>query len=248
MKTIYFYAILALLSSNTLYSNTSLLKESIYNAYIIGNIGKWEQLTSSYDYKSSKDQLSIIEHEEMFGIYYGLIAYFIGNNMNKKAETLLLKANKQLEKIMHDHPNNVRLNAIHGAFLGYAIGLNPLKAPFLGYKSQEKIDKALKRDSKNPYAWLEKANSLFYAPMFVGGSQSDAIAAYKKSIEFFEKNTNNTHNWIYLNALISLANAYLENGYVALSITVYQKILRIEPKFYWVKNELLPTAQKKLPS
>ena len=245
MKMLIAITVMLEITMMSLKSNELQLKEKIYEAYISGNINKWYQISSLFESSDLKKNIPLNEQEEILGVYYGLIAYYISQNQKKNASKLLEKATSMNEQLLKSHPHNARLNAMRGAFLGFEIGLNPLKAPFIGLESLDYIDKALMADNQNPYAWLEKANSLYYAPLLIGNSQKKAFEAYQKSISLFEKQQITRHNWIYLNTITSLARAYEEQADFTNAITLYKKILTVEPSFDWVKNELLPNVLKK---
>ena len=52
-------------------------------------------------------------------------------------------------------------------------------------------------------------------------------------------------NWNYLSLLTSIAKAYEVTGRKAMAKLYYEKILKIEPNFMWVKNELYPKILNK---
>ena len=52
-------------------------------------------------------------------------------------------------------------------------------------------------------------------------------------------------DWNYLSLQTAIAQAYEETGKWGLAKLYYEKILKIEPDYSWVKNELYPAILKK---
>ena len=93
--------------------------------------------------------------------------------------------------------------------------------------------------------WKIYANSKLFTPEMWGGDLKEAIQAFEKSIALYEANPNDLpFNWFYLDTLAFQGQAYLKDGQRAKAISTYEKALKVEPEFAWVKNVLLPKAQK----
>ena len=79
-----------------------------------------------------------------------------------------------------------------------------------------------------------------------GGDITEAIEAYEKSIQLYESRPEALKfNWMYLDALAFMGQAYLKNGDTGKAIATYEKALQAEPEFGWVKYALLPNAKSK---
>jgi len=144
------------------------------------------------------------------------------------------------------YPENADWYAFKGAFYGYKIGLSPVKAPFLGQKSMDNIDLALEFGPERPQGWIEKGNALFYMPKSFGGSKEKALEAYKKAIRFMEGDPESLpYNWVYLNVLMVLGQSYEKTEKPKLAGSTYKKILKIEPDFSYVRDELYPAFLQK---
>ena len=85
-------------------------------------------------------------------------------------------------------------------------------------------------------------------PELFGGSDEKALKHYKKALEVLEQKSAEElkNNWMYLNLLALI-------GQTAQRLATYEKVrryfekaLKIEPRFLWVKNELLPSLLKEL--
>lgn len=138
------------------------------------------------------------------------------------------------------------VNSYKSAFYGYKIGLNVLKAPFIGPKSVDCAKLAMKQDDKNPYGFIQYANAQYYMPAAFGGSKQEALKYYIKAEKLMELNQNQIkEDWNYLGILIMIAKAYTDLKDYEHAKAYYTKILNIEPNFLWVKTKLLPELSKK---
>ena len=123
------------------------------------------------------------------------------------------------------------------------MGFSPMKGMTLGSQSGIHIGKAISLDSLNAAAWKQHASSKYFTPKMFGGDIQEAIKSYEFTISLFEK-SNQTKDWMYLDALAWLGVAYEKTGQKEKAKTIYEKALEIEPGFTWIKNRLLPTLLK----
>ncbi len=217
---------------------------SIYKAYISGNMARWKSAMDSIDavkQKSSKEILDLINYQ------YGYIAWCISNNYSDQAERYLGKARENLQLLEQKSYNVSMLNAYKAAFIGFDLGLSPLKAPFIGPKSIDYAKKSVALDPMNPLGYLQLGNIAYYAPKLVGGSKTDAMGHYLKALNLMEKNPHQTvQNWNYLNLFVTLINAYSDSGKDQIALEYCLKALAAEPEFDWVKESLYPQIVKKV--
>ena len=77
-----------------------------------------------------------------------------------------------------------------------------------------------------------------------GGDLDEAIAAYEKAIQLYESNPAALQfNWMYLDTMAFLGQALAKKGQSEKAIAIYEKALKAEPEFGWVKFVLLPKAK-----
>lgn len=220
-------------------------KNNLYTAYTKSNMKLWESTITlmEYEYKQSGN-IGLLY--KLTNAEYGFIAYNIGNENVDKAEKHLKKAINYAEKLIESGKYQSEAYALQGAFYAFKIGLKPITGAIWGPKSLRSINKAMELDASNPTAWLEKANSLYYMPEAFGGSKENAILHYKRAVNIYEQQGEILNNWMYLNTLTTLAQGYENNGKHEKAVQVYKKILSIEPRFDWVKNELYPKLLAKI--
>ena len=97
-----------------------------------------------------------------------------------------------------------------GALYGWKIALSPMKAMFLGPKSQSLLEKALQSDKECPEAWVRRASSYLFSPETFGGDPNKAVQYFAKGVELYEKQK--CFDWKYLDALAWLGQAYQKTG------------------------------------
>jgi tetratricopeptide (TPR) repeat protein len=105
---------------------------------------------------------------------------------------------------------------------------------------------AIEHDKENPYGYIQYGNSQFYMPAVFGGSKKVALQYFKTAEKLMESDQEKIkENWNYLNLLAFIAITYTEINDYAMAKAYYDKILKIEPDFLWVKDELYPALLNK---
>jgi len=218
-------------------------RERVYQALIHDRMDEWDKVI--VEMSSRKSSLSDKELGELVNYYYGYTGWLMEEGPKKKAKTYVAEADELIDALLLKHPYDSDLYAFKGAFFAYKISLNPVKAPFLGGQSMDNIDRALEYGPKSPQAWIEKGNALFYMPKAFGGSKEKAVEAYKKAIRYMEEDPGSLHNnWMYLNVLMILAQGYEKTGNYKMAKSTYDKLLQIEPRFSYVRDEEYPAFMK----
>jgi tetratricopeptide (TPR) repeat protein len=241
----YFISIYILLSLHALHAQD--YQSAIYQAYLHEKMDTWkalmEQMEEEYMRTTDPDLLY-----DLLEIEYGYMGYLVSWKRKKEAEEVLKRAESHMALLSKMGLEDARVLSIRGAFYGYQIMLDPLKAPSLGKKSIKANEQAMKLDPEEPHVWMEKANIDYYQPKIFGGSKRRAVPNYEKAVELFESSPERTReNWVYLNCLAGLGIAYENTRNYSEAGGVYRKLLKLEPSFKWVKEDLYPKFQEKHP-
>ena len=222
-------------------------KEIVYRAFISDRMDDWDQVI--VELKNRKATLSDAQLGDLINFYYGYTGWAIGEGLDKKAKKYIQEADDIIDELMANYPENPDWYAYKGAFLGYKIGLNKIKALVLGPESIKNINRALEIGPNRPQGWIENGNALFYMPTILGGSKEKALEAYNKAIQLMENDAEMVNrNWMYLNVLMVLGQSYEKIENFQMAKITYEKVLRIEPDFTYMREELLPSFLKKLES
>jgi tetratricopeptide (TPR) repeat protein len=219
-------------------------KSEVYKAYIQNDMEQWQRVVDDMDrQKTPTNEFRC----ELLNYQYGYIAWCIGNKKYDMAKRYLESAEKNLFCLERAGGCTSLVNSYRAAFYGYRIGLNFFKAPFIGPKSIECARLAMKQDADNPYGFIQYANIQYYMPAVFGGSKSMALSYYKEAEVLMEKNPDQIReDWNYLSLLSTIAEALTELNQYQKAKAYYERILKIEPDFSWVRDELYPGLLKKM--
>jgi len=222
-------------------------RNEIYLAYITGDMAQWKTIMDRMETESERtgDPFLLYRTTEA---QYGYIAYCISAGKKGAAKEYLQKAEKNIKKLLAYNEEWANVHALQGALYGFRVSLEPFKAPFYGKKSTESNERSLILSRDDPQGWMEKANIEYYKPAIFGGSKEQAVPYYEKAVGLYELEPALTdHNWMYLNCLAALANAYAGTGKYHEADRLYRRILKIEPAFKWIRDEVYPEFKLKHP-
>jgi tetratricopeptide (TPR) repeat protein len=226
---------LLLLTTSVVYSQS--INDMMYQAYITQKKEFWkksvELATVEFKQKSSDAhaQLSL-------GIaHYGLLL----NTMITEDENLFdeyISATKDRLKEIIDRPSTAAEGkGLLSAVLGLQIAYSPMKGMLLGSKSSNLAEDAKELARNSPLAWRFYGINKFYTPSSFGGDIKEAILALEKSIALFESTTI-SKNWLYLDTLALLGQAYTKAGEKAKAIATFEKAIAAEAGFTYAKSLL----------
>ncbi len=219
-------------------------RQEIYSAYVNNRMEVWKKVIDAMEAHKPSDNKRLAE---LVNYQYGYIGYCLGFKLRDEARKYLTLAEKNvdvLESMRHDMSE---VNAYRCAFYGFRIGLNKLSAPVNGLKSIDHARKALELGPDNYFAYVQYGNIQFYMPSTFGGSKQEGIEYFLKARQMMEKDrTHLKENWNYLSLLVIIGQSYTYTGELESARKVYDEILRIEPRFLYVKDELLPDLLKKM--
>jgi tetratricopeptide (TPR) repeat protein len=224
---------------------------AMYKAYLgqdIANLKEqWKKIVASRESKAPSGGKDILYAAAL--ARFGLLSATMRDQDEDLFDAYADDTEEMLESLHDENKKWGEPRALLSAVYGLKMGYSPIKGMFLGPKSQALMEQALKDAPDSPLVWKLYANSKFFTPETWGGDLSEAIKGYEKSIRLYETNSAQTkENWFYLDTLAFLGQAYLKKGQPAQAIAVYEKALKVEPEFTWVKFKLLPAAKKNLAS
>ena len=218
-------------------------KEAIYQAYVSGNMTRWQSIVEQLDQQkptSNQEKLNALNYQ------YGYIAWCISQEKKDEAKHYLRAAYKTIRNLEKKKYNLSMLYAYKAAFIGFEIGLNPYKAPFIGPQSIEFAKRAKVLDTNNAMAYVQLGNIAYYTPKIFGGDKTLALKHYQRAIQLFETSPTNTINdWNYLNLLVSIIEAYIGIEDYNTAEELCKKALKVEPNFEWVAHNLYPQVKEK---
>lgn len=215
--------------------------EQIYDAYIRGDMRKWEQVITSLEASGTP---SLDAKLELAEYYYAHIGYLLGNGKKEEAKIYLNRAEKLVEGVLKDSPGNATATSLKGIFTAYRMEMNKLKAPVLGPQCMKLIKKAYQIDPENIQAVSDLGNMYYHCPAIFGGDKQLGRQYLKQAADLMEREKKDKRNWYYLNLLAMLAQYEAESGSRDQAKEIYEKILALEPDFVWVRDELYPQLRQ----
>ena len=221
-------------------------QSKIYNAYIEGHMDEWKQTITKMQAQKNKSDDFILQ---LLNDQYGYIRWCVAQNKKGEANKYIEAAQKNIKLLQKQNYKPSYVNAYKSAIYAFIIDLSPFRAPFVGPKSLDAAKLAMKQDSTNAYAFRQYGHALYYMPSLFGGSKTEAIKNYRKAQKLMEEHPQSlVRNWNYLSLLTTIAKAYQNTGQYKKAYRYYQLILKKEPRFKLVKDELLPDFLKKYKS
>jgi tetratricopeptide (TPR) repeat protein len=217
---------------------TALYNRRLYQSYIQDKMYLWKGIIAEMnrEYDTEGDQTLLYD---LCFAYYGYIGYLISEEEEKQAKTFLDQAMErtgELEKALDSRPDVL---ALQGALIGYRLILSKFSSMFLGPKALKYITDAYESADNCFNCNVEMGNMRFYTPKFLGGDKTEALLHYKKAVEILETSKLKTeHNWIYMNTVLLLANAYKETGQPDFACQLYKQMLEYEPAADWIRRDL----------
>jgi tetratricopeptide (TPR) repeat protein len=239
--------LLAFCVATTAHSQCVECNESSYRAYLASDIkmmkSLWKEVVNSQQQTYAADKTD--ENALRLAVaQFGLLSATMRDKDEDLFDEYVDATEEHLEKLLKKNKKWSEASAILSGVYGLKMGYSPMKGMFLGSKSSSMIAKAKEQSPESALVWKVYANSKLFTPESFGGDIKEAIRAYEKSINLYETSGSTRFNWLYLDALAFLGQAYLKDGQSAKAIATYEKALVAEPDFHWIKNNLLPAARK----
>ena len=242
-----FMAVILLLVASTVHAQDATTK-AMYYAYISNNANttdEWKKAVQNRKQELSKNATDPKLNYALLLAQWGLLNATMKTKDEDLFDDYYDPALETIEEITGSDKKWAEPYAIQSAIYGLKMGYSPIQGMILGSKSSGLIEKAKKLNNSSALVWKIYANSKLFTPEMWGGDLKEAIQAFEKSIALYEANPNDLpFNWFYLDTLAFQGQAYLKDGQRAKAISTYEKALKVEPEFAWVKNVLLPKAQK----
>ena len=210
----------------------------LYQSYIHDQMPLWKGIILEMDREYETNHDKALLYDLCFA-YYGYVGYLISQENEKAAKNELENAMKRTEELEKAFNGRHDVLALQGAMLGYRIILSKFTSMYLGPRAKKYIYTAYESSDICFNCNIEMGNMKFYTPKFLGGSKAEAVQHYEKAVEILETSELKAdHNWIYMNTVLLLANAYKETGRKEPACALYSHLLEYEPAADWIREDL----------
>lgn len=219
-------------------------REDIYHCYLNNRMPVWKNIIDQLNSQPEKSNELLLE---LVNYQYGYIDWCLTNNRKDEALVYLKLAEENVKFLEAKKFERSMIYAYKAAFYGYHIAINKFLAPFLGPKSSSCANQAIELDPNQLFGYIQLGNVKFHSPSIMGGSKTEAISYYLKAKTMMERNKDEIHgDWNYLSLLTAIAKAYESMNDLPKAKLMYEEILKFEPGFASVRDELYPQLLKKL--
>lgn len=240
MKKIITFLILTFFVFNSSYASGLIsAKEKLYSAYISGNTNLWLDVIDDLE-KSFNTTKNIFSLYELSKSQYGYMGFLIDRMQFDQARNILSKTEKNIEKLLKYNPEWADALGLKAGVYGFKIILYPTQVIFNGPKGKDYLEKANSYNELSPSIMVEMANYKYHTPSLLGGNIDEAIKYYEYAIKLFEITNQDQNNWQYINTMVWLAISLDKKGESSRAKKILQEVLKKEPLFDWVKNDLYP--------
>jgi tetratricopeptide (TPR) repeat protein len=231
---------LLLLTTSVVYSQS--VHDLMHQAYITQKKELWKKSVELATVEFKQKPTDVHAQLNVGIAHYGLLL----STMSTEDEDLFddyVSATKDRLTEMIDRPSTAAEGkGLLSAVLGLQIAYSPMKGMLLGSKSSNLAEDAKELAPNSPLAWRFYGINKFYTPSSFGGDVKEAILALEKSIALFES-TSISKNWLYLDTLALLGQAYTKAGEKTKAIATFEKAVASEAGFTYAKS-LLAKANK----
>ena len=256
MRSRFFILIAAFFASLVALADSPLKvsSDSVYYRYIRHDIEAWRPVIDSLH--DAKPKKSVETLDFLLSLEYGYVAWCVSDTACAQPEKALDDAIADLEsfqeaiKSVPDKTLTRRMleskaRSYYSAFLAYQMKLNTVRAIINGWRCVNNAKNAVTMSPDCWFSQLEYGNVMHYMPMFLGGSKINARKAYISAIKIMDDSGENDKNWLYLHALLCLADCYKQEKDFSNVQSCYDRILAVEPDFALVRDSLAPSLARK---
>ncbi len=178
---------------------------------------------------------------------YHLINFYQKDETRDQMEKFLDDGIQHLKQSIELNENFSESFALLSSLLGRKISLSPLKAIVLGPRSGTAITKAIQLEPENPRVHFIAGINAYFTPKMFGGGKDKARHSLKKALQLFEKYRSPSSlypDWGYADTYAWLGIFAIDADSLNRAETYFQKALKVNPDFRWVKNHLLPKLRE----
>ena len=245
MKNLVFISLLMLtlgLASLSLAQSPASIDSLMYHAYLSNSQELWKE---AVEQASGAIQLNTNEEAllQLAKARFGLMSSTLAKQDEALFDSHYEATVEQLLSMQNKYSSQAEAFALLSAVYDFKMAYSPWQGVLLGPKSSRLIEKGKKLEPESPLVWKIYADAKQHTPEMFGGDIEEAIESYKRALRLFESNPETLqNNWLYLDTLAWLGQAYQRKGNKALAMATYEKALAVEPDFRWVRRVLLPKA------
>lgn len=225
---------------STLISATTMsqpVNDLMYQAYITQKKELWKKSVELATVEFKQKPTDAHAHVSLGVAHYGLLLSTMSTEDKDLFDEYVSATKDRLKEIIDRPSTAAEGKGLLSAVLGLQMAYSPMKGMLLGGKSSNLAADAKELAPTSPLAWRFYGINKFYTPSSFGGDIKEAIVALEKSIALFESTTI-SNNWLYLDTLALLGQAYTKAGEKAKAIATFEKAIAAEEGFTYARSLL----------
>ena len=202
---------LLILIVNVLYplsSQNNINKNLFYEAFIEGDIIKWDKNLSDVFNKDGNNQLLSDKLEYTFGI----TGWYLRDQITDKARQWNNRLNLILNSEQAKSLNASDLDVYKNAYLCYYISIEKKQQIRYGRECFANAKKIVENNPNNIMARILLGNIYMNMPYIFGGSNGKAADNFKAVVDIIENKKMDNKNWVYIYSLLKLAEIYYQES------------------------------------
>lgn len=192
------------------------------------------------------------EPDNDYALYYLTFSQYklLNIKMAKKDDTgadeLYEKAKSNAEKIAEISGFESEGNVLLAGINLYKLSTSPVLGITLAPAINSQLDDAIEINENNPRAYMLRGTMSYHTPKMFGGSIENAKDDFIKAFELYEKEDKNSlaPTWGKYETMAWLGQAYVKLDKKDKAIEIYEKAIKENPDFGWIKYKLLPAIKK----
>jgi hypothetical protein len=218
------------------------VNDLMYQAYITQKKELWKKSVELATVEFKQKPTDAHAHLSLGVAHYGLLLSTMSTEDKDLFDEYVSATKDRLKEIIELPSTAAEGKGLLSAVLGLQMAYSPMKGMLLGGKSSNLAEDAKELAPTSPLAWRFYGINKFYTPSTFGGNIKDAVLALEKSIALFES-TSISKNWLYLDTLALLGQAYTKAGEKTKAIATFEKAIAAEAGFTYARS-LLAKANK----
>jgi tetratricopeptide (TPR) repeat protein len=213
------------------------VNDLMYQAYIKQKKELWKKSVELATVEFKQKPTDVHAHLKLGVAHYGLLLSTMSTEDKDLFDEYVSATKDRLKEIIELPSTAAEGKGLLSAVLGLQMAYSPMKGMLLGGKSSNLAADAKEIAPTSPLAWRFYGINKFYTPSSFGGDIKEAIVALEKSIALFES-TAISKNWLYLDTLALLGQAYTKAGEKAKAIATFEKAIAAEAGFTYARSLL----------
>jgi tetratricopeptide (TPR) repeat protein len=213
------------------------VNDLMYQAYITQKKELWKKSVELATVEFKQKPTDVHAHLKLGVAHYGLLLSTMSTEDKDLFDEYVSATKDRLKEIIELPSTAAEGKGLLSAVLGLQMAYSPMKGMLLGGKSSNLAADAKELAPTSPLAWRFYGINKFYTPSSFGGDIKEAIVALEKSIALFES-TAISKNWLYLDTLALLGQAYTKAGEKAKAIATFEKAIAAEAGFTYARSLL----------